>query len=199
MKMFKILMTVATGTVLALGSASANAGTITQTVSLLSPEFAVVTAGSTSFSQFDGALGTLNSVTFNYSLPDGVVYLATNHDYMFYYLFNPNFTTQLLKGTNFGINGGANLGPPSVSSYSDPFLAQYVGLGTLTLKANVSKSYGSDRVHINGTPFAVITYNFTDAVASVPEPATWAMMILGFGGVGFTARRRKNMARLSAA
>jgi hypothetical protein len=29
------------------------------------------------------------------------------------------------------------------------------------------------------------------AVAAVPEPSTWAMMILGFGGVGFMAYRRK--------
>jgi hypothetical protein len=32
---------------------------------------------------------------------------------------------------------------------------------------------------------------FTDTVATVPEPSTWAMMILGFAGVGFMAYRRK--------
>jgi hypothetical protein len=30
------------------------------------------------------------------------------------------------------------------------------------------------------------------AVASVPEPSTWAMMVLGFMGVGFMAYRRKS-------
>jgi PEP-CTERM motif len=30
--------------------------------------------------------------------------------------------------------------------------------------------------------------------AAVPEPSTWAMMILGFCGVGFMAYRRKNSA-----
>ena len=30
------------------------------------------------------------------------------------------------------------------------------------------------------------------AVAAVPEPSTWAMMILGFLGIGFLARRRRN-------
>jgi hypothetical protein len=29
-------------------------------------------------------------------------------------------------------------------------------------------------------------------VASVPEPSTWAMMLVGFAGVGFMAYRRKN-------
>jgi len=30
----------------------------------------------------------------------------------------------------------------------------------------------------------------TVAIAAVPEPATWAMMFLGFAGVGFMAYRR---------
>jgi hypothetical protein len=33
---------------------------------------------------------------------------------------------------------------------------------------------------------------FVLQVAAVPEPSTWAMMILGFCGVGFMAYRRKN-------
>ena len=32
----------------------------------------------------------------------------------------------------------------------------------------------------------------TPGVAAVPEPSTWAMMILGFFGVGFVAYRRRN-------
>ena len=31
-------------------------------------------------------------------------------------------------------------------------------------------------------------------VSAVPEPSTWAMMILGFAGVGFMAYRRRNQA-----
>ena len=38
----------------------------------------------------------------------------------------------------------------------------------------------------------------TEIAAAVPEPSTWAMMILGFGGVGFMAYRRRNrMVRLA--
>jgi PEP-CTERM motif len=33
--------------------------------------------------------------------------------------------------------------------------------------------------------------NFSGTVSAVPEPSTWAMMILGFAGVGFMAYRRK--------
>jgi hypothetical protein len=32
------------------------------------------------------------------------------------------------------------------------------------------------------------------STSSVPEPSTWAMMILGFVGVGFMAYRRKGQA-----
>jgi hypothetical protein len=33
-----------------------------------------------------------------------------------------------------------------------------------------------------------------EIAAAVPEPSTWAMMILGFAGVGFIAYRRRNLA-----
>jgi hypothetical protein len=33
-----------------------------------------------------------------------------------------------------------------------------------------------------------------ETVAAVPEPSTWAMMILGFAGIGFMAYRRRNQA-----
>ena len=36
-------------------------------------------------------------------------------------------------------------------------------------------------------------------VAAVPEPSTWAMMIVGFFGVGFMAYRRRNQASALAA
>lgn len=35
-------------------------------------------------------------------------------------------------------------------------------------------------------PVVIVTPN-----AAVPEPATWAMMLVGFGGIGFAMRRRK--------
>lgn len=34
--------------------------------------------------------------------------------------------------------------------------------------------------------------DFAAATAAVPEPATWAMLIMGFGLVGFAARRRRS-------
>jgi len=53
--------------------------------------------------------------------------------------------------------------------------------GTLSNPTFVPGTYG-----INGDSVTI-----TDITAAVPEPATWAMMIFGFTGVGFMAYRRK--------
>ncbi|WP_114227940.1 MULTISPECIES: FxDxF family PEP-CTERM protein [Sphingomonas] len=47
---------------------------------------------------------------------------------------------------------------------------------------------------INGTTFGDASYSGTlsfGATPAVPEPATWALMLLGFGAVGFSMRRRQ--------
>jgi hypothetical protein len=42
-----------------------------------------------------------------------------------------------------------------------------------------------------------VTATVTTGVSGVPEPSTWAMMILGFAGVGFMAYRRRKSAALA--
>lgn len=39
--------------------------------------------------------------------------------------------------------------------------------------------------------FAISTLRFTPS-AAVPEPATWAMMLIGFGAAGYALRRRRS-------
>jgi hypothetical protein len=44
----------------------------------------------------------------------------------------------------------------------------------------------------NGTPFGDNMLGLDDvSVTGVPETATWAMLIIGFGLIGVSARRRK--------
>lgn len=43
----------------------------------------------------------------------------------------------------------------------------------------------------DGNDFGVDKINFGTSSVAVPEPGTWAMLIAGFGMVGFAARRRK--------
>lgn len=42
------------------------------------------------------------------------------------------------------------------------------------------------------TDFPTITLEGSVVTGGVPEPATWAMMLLGFAAVGYVARRRRN-------
>ena len=46
---------------------------------------------------------------------------------------------------------------------------------------------------------AVDDFTFNSVTAPVPEPSTWAMMILGFLGLGWMAYRRKSKPSLMAA
>jgi hypothetical protein len=53
---------------------------------------------------------------------------------------------------------------------------------------------GADGITTGYSPYTGATgpISVSFAVTAVPEPATWAMMILGFLGVGFMAYRRNN-------
>jgi hypothetical protein len=46
----------------------------------------------------------------------------------------------------------------------------------------------------NGQTFGNVLLSSFAVTPNVPEPATWAMMLVGFGGIGFAMRRnRKSM------
>jgi hypothetical protein len=61
-----------------------------------------------------------------------------------------------------------------------------------------TQDFGSSgRAFVNDTPG---TWTLSPAaISAVPEPSTWAMMMLGFAGVGFMAYRRKSKPALMAA
>ena len=49
---------------------------------------------------------------------------------------------------------------------------------------------------INGVHGGPETFSIINLQRPVPEPATWAMMLLGFGGIGMAMRRRRKDGRL---
>jgi PEP-CTERM motif len=63
---------------------------------------------------------------------------------------------------------------------------------------------GNELVTITGLgPFTTATFSSTSnafefSLASVPEPSTWAMMGLGFAGLGYAAFRRNTKGRVLA-
>jgi hypothetical protein len=88
----------------------------------------------------------------------------------------------------------------------------FVGPGTSTTLHNTldfttNLTAGQHILQLQATrifaPGAGVTSQYFDNVsldveAAVPEPSTWAMLILGFVGVGFMAYRRRNGAPLAA-
>jgi hypothetical protein len=90
---------------------------------------------------------------------------------------------------------------PAPSASPDAWGTWSVGSGTITFAIT---DYG-----LLGNDFALswamtcandVIQGQATGVGSVPEPSTWAMMILGFAGVGFMAyRKRKNGFALNAA
>ncbi len=74
-----------------------------------------------------------------------------------------------------GVDGFPGTNPGSVENY---YFTATATSETLTLFQS------------SGTQASPIVDNIS--ISAVPEPSTWAMMILGFAGIGFMAYRRRN-------
>jgi hypothetical protein len=113
-------------------------------------------------------------------------------------------------GSAFGTAQFCNLGrgPTEVSSAGgDSGGPQFVN-GRIASVTSYGLSFGRNFGDIDGklnssfgefNGFVSTTYNrgFIDSVASVPEPAAWAMMVVGFGLVGAMVRRGSRTAMIA--
>jgi PEP-CTERM motif len=106
-------------------------------------------------------------------------------------IFDPSSGSGLFYGAVNGVvSGGTASCTPGVGCLPN-------GTPSPCIAATGGSNFGS-------CSFGVLTVHSTEspitiAVAAVPEPSTWAMMILGFAGVGFMAYRRKSKLALMAA
>jgi PEP-CTERM motif len=83
--------------------------------------------------------------------------------------------------------------PASLVGGSTPFVEDsftFTGTGSDTLSISAQTNPGD---------FFVDNISLSTVTSAVPEPSTWAMMILGFFGLGFMAYRRKSGMALNAA
>jgi hypothetical protein len=71
-----------------------------------------------------------------------------------------------------------------IALYTSPAETSAV-TGSFTLAAGTNKTFKIDYVEGNGSP------SILNVTAQVPEPATWALMISGFGMAGAMLRRRR--------
>jgi hypothetical protein len=125
---------------------------------------------------------TINNIT--YVLPINPGFLLSEH----YVATFGEFYSSGVVGTE---DGGfviqystAATDTPTITSLNTPFsyVGSYTSSGVFTI--------GGDSLNFNTN---------AASVAAVPEPSTWAMLILGFCGLGFTAHRRKDKLALRAA
>lgn len=121
-------------------------------------------------------------VTFDVSLPAPTVTIAANTPIDFKFVGLPSF----LSGTYLFKDSKGD------SEFAS-FTGNSVTLSNLFSFANgsysLSFSFAGSLPPVNAPVFDNGT--FKAVVTAVPEPATWAMMVLGFLGVGFVSYRRR--------
>ncbi len=110
-------------------------------------------------------------------------------------LYEAEFFNIFLNGTQIGSFSIA----PGVGSGNISGSGNFAGVDTSTgiqllyrVAQNVTVGSGSVRFLDTGSSFTL------DSVAGVPEPSTWALMIIGFGGIGAAMRRRAAAGRVTA-
>jgi hypothetical protein len=97
------------------------------------------------------------------------------------------------------IGTGNSFGGPFKAPVGPTITVSPLSFETLVLTFPLSPFTGGV-LEISGPRNENYTLTISTAVASaVPEPSTWAMMILGFAGIGFMAYRRKSKPALMIA
>jgi hypothetical protein len=103
---------------------------------------------------------------------------------------------------NDGIGGDVSFTFNHVGGGSDSTVVSLIsgifGLQTFSFNENNLTSVVFTPTTTEG-PFIQFDNIGINNVSAVPEPSTWAMMILGFASVGFMAYRRKSKPALMAA
>ncbi len=113
--------------------------------------------------------------------PNAGTYVSTNMDGMAFQPLGLTFTTMNALGFDISPNSGM----------------AYLNIDSLLWRVDLMTGVGSSLGVVGAGPLRSIATTAFGAGA-VPEPASWAMLIIGFGAVGFAARRRGRMISASA-
>jgi hypothetical protein len=180
--------------VLALGySGIANAAVITDTWT-----FTGTNSGNGSFT-YDDTTGLVSSFTGNYG-GNALTFITLNAPITD---VHPDPATGISTYQNVPNTHGANLGFDNLFPITVNGILASTGSGSNEIVYEISlDSPGAtlvDFFSINPAGNYVFDNGTFAVTAAVPEPSTWAMMILGFAGVGFMAYRRKSKPALMGA
>ena len=112
-------------------------------------------------------LGLVSSFQFDYGSIDSFNTLT---------IFSTGANPIIIPGVNFANAANGNQTAPGTN-------------GLFTVSGDAGELFTS--INFASSQNAIEIDNVA-AIQAVPEPATWAMMLLGFGGIGFAMRRRKD-------
>ena len=108
------------------------------------------------------------------------------------------YLANILVGTSTTgetITSASLIGPGlAISPIFTPFtIGNVTGLGASNINLLAGSTY-TFSFNGSGNNDAAVGGNISLALAPVPEPATWGMMLLGFAGIGMAIRRRRQPA-----
>jgi hypothetical protein len=105
------------------------------------------------------------------------------------YTFNPNIA--VTAGSNYVAYLTAFGNPATTGTTSMPLGTSASGLGYFVWNNTSNPAGNSSWNYFFNAGSAQFSATFSSIAAAVPEPATWALMILGFGVVAHAMRRAK--------
>ncbi len=161
--------------------------------------------GPVSLQRFNPQLGTLQSVTFNnqYGITSSYSYTGNPSDpapqiRVTGTIGDPGFGRVTVDEVFQSMFSAPNQVSVTINKTSNPTftsnLDTYIGFGSYTLGFYNLTAPGYAPTASGGIFSTVnVTYTYLASVAALPELGTWAMMLVGFGMIGATARysRRK--------
>jgi len=168
--MKNLLFAVAAGAALMAAAPFANAATVLNFT--FSPD------GNSAVASFNSSgTGTTFSDTYTFTLPAGFASTAL---------------------TSAAVNGTTDTAFTSVAMNGTTLTTNSTGTIDEKSLIHVAVNPGANTLVVNGTSGGLYSYggniSFMRLTAGVPEPAGWAMMILGFGSAGAMLRHRRRTA-----
>jgi hypothetical protein len=165
---------------------------------LLGPS--ALTFNSSAFSLFDPKLGTLNSVS---ETVTGSLTWTTGRKFELSGGQSGAFgaTLKVSDDTAAQTFRSFTSSPQIIGidvSGTETDLLAFTGTGTTTTYFSLVGTGTTGQTVSAATLEGTLTYDYTPAPAgiptsaAVPEPSTWAMMVVGFAGLGYAALRRKH-------
>jgi hypothetical protein len=194
--------------------------TLSQALTITDIDARLTTNGGTKGGTVAGEIIALNSSNFSGSLPTVAPSALTSNVVASATLTAPaSLQSTVTQGTITGgpvtlqagtylilFGGSSNSAEITYGTY-DELNPNGTSQGSNTLTRDGISEYrlanGQNDLEYNGTtwingPNAAIVMGLEGTVAAVPEPSTWAMMILGFVGVSAITYRRRKSAALTA-